>query len=112
MRCLAMAKSPRLGLMPLFCLLHKTLVSSLKRTRCCKKMTTDSSLLHLMTSFAEVVKTGSFTKAAARLDLSKSVVSRDVSALEKALGVQLLYRSTHRLSLTEAGEKFQLHCRD
>src|SRR3954469_20817349 len=98
--------------MALFCLLRETLVSSLKRTHCCKKMTTDSSLLYLMTSFAEVVKSGSFTKAAARLDLSKSVVSRHVSALEKALGVQLLYRSTHRLSLTEAGEKFQLHCRD
>ncbi len=75
-------------------------------------MTTDSSLLNLMSSFAAVVKAGSFTKAAARLDLSKSVVSRHVSALEKKLGVQLLYRSTHRLSLTEAGERFQLHCRD
>ena len=75
-------------------------------------MTTDSSLLNLMSSFAAVIKAGSFTKAAARLDLSKSVVSRHVSALEQALGVQLLYRSTHRLSLTEAGERFQLHCRD
>jgi DNA-binding transcriptional LysR family regulator len=75
-------------------------------------MTTNSALLNLMSSFAAVVKTGSFTKAAARLDLSKSVVSRHVSALEKSLGVQLLYRSTHRLSLTEAGERFQLHCRD
>lgn len=75
-------------------------------------MTTDSSLLNLMSSFAAVVKAGSFTRAAGRLDLSKSVVSRHVSALEKALGVQLLYRSTHGLSLTEAGERFQLHCRD
>lgn len=75
-------------------------------------MTTGSGLLNLMASFAAVVKTGSFTKAAARLDLSKSVVSRHVTALEKSLGVQLLYRSTHRLSLTEAGERFQLHCRD
>ncbi len=75
-------------------------------------MTTDSSLLNLMSSFAAVVKAGSFTRAAARLDLSKSVVSRHVSALEKTLGVQLLYRSTHGLSLTEAGERFQLHCRD
>jgi DNA-binding transcriptional LysR family regulator len=75
-------------------------------------MTTASSLLNLMSSFAAVVKAGSFTKAAARLDLSKSVVSRHVSALEKSLGVQLLYRSTHRLSLTEAGERFQLYCKD
>ncbi len=98
--------------MTLFCLLQKILVFSENSTHCCKKMTTDTRLLSLMTSFAAVVKTGSFTRAAARLDLSKSVVSRHVTALEKTLGVQLLYRSTHRLSLTEAGERFQLHCRD
>jgi DNA-binding transcriptional LysR family regulator len=65
-----------------------------------------------MSSFAAVVKAGSFTQAAARLDLSKSVVSRHVSILEKALDVQLMYRSTHRLSLTEAGERFYLYCKD
>ncbi len=65
-----------------------------------------------MSSFAAVVKAGSFTQAAARLDLSKSVVSRHVSVLEKALDVQLMYRSTHRLSLTEAGERFYLYCKD
>jgi DNA-binding transcriptional LysR family regulator len=70
------------------------------------------NLLELMSSFAEVVKTGSFTKAAARLQLSKSVVSRHVSALESELGQQLLYRSTHSLSLTEAGERFHVHCKD
>jgi DNA-binding transcriptional LysR family regulator len=59
-----------------------------------------------MASFAVGVKAGSFTRAATRLRLSKSVVSRHVSALEKALGVQLMYRSTHSLSLTEAGERF------
>jgi len=75
-------------------------------------MTSASALLNLMSSFAAVVKAGSFTRAATRLDLSKSVVSRHVSALEKALGVQLLYRSTHRLSLTEAGERFHLYCKD
>jgi len=65
-----------------------------------------------MSSFAVVVKAGSFTKAAARLQLSKSVVSRHVSTLEKELAVQLMYRSTHRLSLTEAGERFYLYCKD
>ncbi|HEV2008115.1 MAG TPA: LysR family transcriptional regulator [Burkholderiales bacterium] len=73
---------------------------------------TPSHLLNLMSSFAAVVKAGSFTKAAVRLDLSKSVVSRHVSILEKALAVQLMYRSTHRLSLTEAGERFYLYCKD
>jgi DNA-binding transcriptional LysR family regulator len=70
------------------------------------------NLLELMSSFTEVVKAGSFTRAAAHLQLSKSVVSRHVSALEKELGQQLLYRSTHGLSLTEAGERFHLHCKD
>lgn len=70
------------------------------------------NMLNLMSSFAVVVKSGSFTKAAARLQLSKSVVSRHVSALERALGVQLMYRSTHGLSLTEAGERFHLYCKD
>jgi DNA-binding transcriptional LysR family regulator len=68
--------------------------------------------LSLMSSFAVVVKAGSFTRAAERLGLSKSVVSRHVSALEKELGVQLLYRSTHTLSLTEAGERFYVYCKD
>lgn len=65
-----------------------------------------------MSNFAVVVKTGTFTQAAARLGLSKSVVSRHVSALERELGVQLMYRSTHRLSLTEAGERFYVYCKD
>jgi DNA-binding transcriptional LysR family regulator len=71
-----------------------------------------NNTLSLMASFALVVKTGSFTLAASRLGLSKSVVSRHVSALEKELGVQLLYRSTHRLTPTEAGERFYEYCRD
>lgn len=75
-------------------------------------MPTTKSLLNLMSTFAAVVKAGSFTRAAARVDLSKSVVSRHVSALEKELGVQLMYRSTHRLSLTEAGERFYEYCKD
>lgn len=65
-----------------------------------------------MSTFAAVVKTGSFTRAAGRLELSKSVISRHVTALEKRVGVQLIYRSTHRLSLTEAGERFYTYCKD
>jgi DNA-binding transcriptional LysR family regulator len=70
------------------------------------------NLLGRMASFATVVRSGSFPRGAARLGLSKSVVSRHVSLLEKELGVQLLYRSTHRLSLTEAGERFYAYCKD
>ncbi|MFN7087104.1 MAG: LysR family transcriptional regulator [Burkholderiales bacterium] len=75
-------------------------------------MNTKTGLLPLMSGFAAVVKAGSFTRAAGQLGLSKSVVSRHVSALERALGVQLLYRSTHKLGLTEAGERFYASCKD
>ena len=56
--------------------------------------------------FVQVVKSGSFTDAAERLELSKSAVSKFVTRLEKHLGARLLNRTTRRLSLTEAGEVF------
>lgn len=54
--------------------------------------------------FVEVVDRGSFRGAAQRLDLSPSAVSKRISALEQRLQVQLLQRTTRRLSLTQAGE--------
>jgi len=53
-----------------------------------------------------VVESGSFTNAAQRLDIAKSVISRRVSALEEALGVQLLQRTTRTQSLTGPGRTF------
>lgn len=53
--------------------------------------------------FAEVARTGSFTAAARGLGLARSTVSDHVRALEEALGVQLLERSTRKVSLTEEG---------
>jgi DNA-binding transcriptional LysR family regulator len=54
--------------------------------------------------FVAVVDQGSFRGAAKRLDLSPSAVSKRLSALEQRLQVQLLQRTTRRLSLTQAGE--------
>jgi len=56
--------------------------------------------------FVQVVSDGSFTKAAARLRLSRSVVSKYLTRLEGRLGARLLNRTTRRLSLTEAGRIF------
>jgi len=53
-----------------------------------------------------VVETGSFSKAAERLGIAKSVVSRRVSQLEELLGVQLLQRTTRSQSLTTPGRQF------
>ena len=55
--------------------------------------------------FMLVAREGSFTKAALKLGVAQSGISRTVRELEARLGVQLLTRSTRRLSLTQAGEQ-------
>ncbi len=62
-----------------------------------------------LAAFVAVVETGSFSKAARRLGIGKSIVSRRVSALESSLGVQLLRRTTRSLSLTAPGHQFHEH---
>jgi DNA-binding transcriptional LysR family regulator len=59
--------------------------------------------------FAEVAQYGSFTKAADRLRLPKSTVSRAVTRLEERYAVRLLERSTRRVRLTEAGDACLAH---
>jgi len=60
--------------------------------------------------FAEVVERGGFTAAGQALGMPKSNVSRTVSRLEAALGVQLLERSTRKQTLTEIGQMYFEHC--
>ncbi len=55
--------------------------------------------------FMLVAREGSFTRAAARLGLAQSGISRTIRDLETRLGVQLLVRTTRSLSLTHAGEQ-------
>lgn len=63
-----------------------------------------------ITAFAKVVEAGSFARAAERLELSVSAVSRQVAELEAHLDSRLLNRTTRRLSLTESGRVFYERC--
>jgi len=57
-------------------------------------------------SFVRSAETGSFSAAARRLSLTPAAVSRNVALLERNLGVRLFQRSTRKLTLSEAGERF------
>lgn len=59
--------------------------------------------------FARVVQLRSFTAAADASGLAKAAVSQRIARLERRLGVQLLRRSTRRLSVTEAGMRLYEH---
>jgi DNA-binding transcriptional LysR family regulator len=61
--------------------------------------------------FARIVESGSFSKAAQRVDLPKSTVSRRIALLEAKLGERLLQRTTRKLVLTEFGEGLLEHAR-
>lgn len=61
--------------------------------------------------FVAVVEQGSFTAAARRLGISTAQVSRQVSALEARLATRLLYRTTRRVTVTEAGQLYYRLCR-
>ncbi|KAB0291684.1 LysR family transcriptional regulator [Vibrio fortis] len=54
--------------------------------------------------FSQVVEMGSFSKVAEQNNLTNSVVSKRIARLEEEIGVQLLYRTTRKLTLTEAGK--------
>lgn len=60
--------------------------------------------------FVCVAELGHFSSAADKLGVSSSHVSRQIARLEDRLQTRLLYRSTRRVSLTEAGKTFLQHC--
>lgn len=63
-----------------------------------------------MTSFVEVAKQGSFSVAAKHLGLSRALVSRHISDLERRLEARLLNRTTRSVTLTEAGNRHFAFC--
>ena len=71
-------------------------------------MTPDADDLLL---FARVAESGSFSRAADRVQLPKSTVSRRIAALEKRLGERLLQRTTRKLVITEFGHGVLDHAR-
>jgi len=63
-----------------------------------------------MAIFARIAEKGSFTAAAKSLGRSKSHVSQQLTRLEEVLGIQLLFRTTRKLALTEAGQVYLEYC--
>jgi DNA-binding transcriptional LysR family regulator len=63
-------------------------------------------------AFVEVVQQGSFSAAARKLKVSPSHISRLVARLEAELSTPLLYRTTRKFRLSEAGEHYFQHCRE
>jgi len=59
--------------------------------------------------FVAVVENDGFSAASRALGISKSAVSKRINQLENHLGVRLLHRTTRKLSLTEAGERYFEH---
>ena len=60
--------------------------------------------------FVYVVETGSFSRAASRLHVSKSLVSKKVTQLERHLNTQLLYRTTRHVTPTDVGHELYRKC--
>ncbi len=67
--------------------------------------------LRAMTAFVRIVEAGSLTAAAERLGTSLTSVVRGLAALETALGVRLLNRTTRRIALTDEGREYFERCR-
>jgi DNA-binding transcriptional LysR family regulator len=58
-----------------------------------------------LTAFIAVARERSFTKAAAKLQVSQSALSYTIRTLEERLGRRLLSRTTRSVSMTDAGER-------
>ena len=63
-----------------------------------------------MQSFVRAIEMNSFSAVAREQQTTQPTISKQIAALEKYLGVQLLTRSTTHLSLTEEGKKYYQYC--
>jgi DNA-binding transcriptional LysR family regulator len=80
-----------------------------RRDRCKKGIMPD---LRQLRAFVTLAETLHFGRAASRLHLSQPPLSRQIMALEKALGVRLVERHSRQVSLTHAGQRFLADARD
>lgn len=67
--------------------------------------------LESMTILLKVVESGGFSSASRQLGIPLSTVSRKVSELEAYLKMQLLVRSTRKITLTDAGQSYVIACK-
>src|SRR3954451_16847135 len=63
-----------------------------------------------MQVFTRVAALGSLSAAGRALNLSQTMVTKHIGALEERLGVKVLHRSTRKLTLTEAGRGYLDSC--
>ena len=63
-----------------------------------------------LTAFVGVVDSGGFSAAGRRLNMSTTMVSNHIQALEDRLGARLLNRTTRKVSLTEVGKAYYDRC--
>lgn len=63
-----------------------------------------------LTAFVRVVDTGGFSAAARKLNMSTTMVSNHIQALEERLGARLLNRTTRKVSVTEIGKTYYDRC--
>src|SRR3954471_3408985 len=66
---------------------------------------TPGDRIELMETFVRIVEAGSLSAAALQMGATQPTVSRRLQALERSLGLRLLQRSTHAMTLTADGER-------
>ncbi|MFY8177972.1 MAG: LysR family transcriptional regulator, partial [Limnohabitans sp.] len=74
-------------------------------------MTTPSSAPSEMAFFSLLVRTGSLSATARELNVTTPAASKRLTQMEARLGVQLMHRTTRRMSLTSEGELYLAHAR-
>ncbi|RYF20482.1 MAG: LysR family transcriptional regulator, partial [Comamonadaceae bacterium] len=67
--------------------------------------------IELMQTFIRIVEAGSLSAAAQQMGTSQPTVSRRLQALERTLGIKLLQRTTHAMTLTDDGERCFAHAK-